>query len=518
MLIGIDIGTHAARVATLDVNGQPHLLSSSNANPIMPAVVRYTMHGAEAGEYSARFLVSNWENSVRGCTRLLARYADLPEHVLQTSPFPIINNNGQVQLDLLYAEVSPEEVYATIVGALKRQAEAALGQIVTETVITVPASAEDRYRVLVRQAAESQGLIVRRLVNQPTAALLALRHLMPSALAAQRPVAVVDVGGGTTDVSIAQVDGDAVRILATAGDGLLGSHDMARRVATSLDARLRSQAGRSLLDDDGTSKVAALGLLHASEEALETLAFAPEATIILDHGAGFGRDLFTTLRRDEASAWLEPELQRIAALCQRALQQSGRNTQAIAAVLLIGGGGQLPGVRRTVAQAFGRYAGDVLVHEPLALAAYGAALLGANNAAAVWDVTPFPLGINCFYGDEELFSPIIRANTPIPTPSLGQTGAFSDNFTTRFPGQTSVKLQVLQYRGSKEAATHGSERVFPHECEQLGEWSFDGLHPPRGGHAPFTVTFAVDSDGILTLLAEEVATGHRLTGRVERSL
>ncbi len=522
MIIGIDIGTHAARVAAIAPDGRPYLIPDAYGSTMLPAVVRYTMRGVEVGDYPARYLVSNWENSVRGCTRYLARYTDLPPQVLASAPFPLIDADGQVLLDLLYTRATPQEVFGQILASLHRRAELHLGQPITAAVITVPASAEDRYRVLVREAAESQGLRVQRLINQPTAALLAYQHQRASPPAGQRQahrapqhIAVVDIGGGTTDVSIAELRGQVIRIIATAGDGFLGGHDLAQRIAVGLGERLYTQAGRNILEDSG-SKVAALGLLHAAESALESLTALPGVPIALDHGAGFGRDLYTFLRREQAEAWLAPELERIAALCQRALSSSGLHPTQIAEVLLVGGGSGLPGVRSTVANAFARLPGDLQRVEPLALAAYGAALAATLPAGTVCDVTPFPLGINCYYGEEELFSPIIAANTPIPTPAIGQRGAFTQFYETRFPDQTSVRLDILQYRGSKVPATFGANRVYPHECAVLGSWTFDGLHPPRGQCAPFHVTFAIDADGILHLLAEEIGTGHQLSGQVRR--
>jgi molecular chaperone DnaK len=527
MRIGIDIGTHAARVAALDAAGRPYLIADRYGSRHMPAVVRYTMHGAEVGDYPARYLICNWENSVRGPGRYLARYADLPAQARADVPFGVLDDGGAVQLDMLYARVAPEAAYGEIIAALRRRAETQLGMPVTEAVITVPASAEDRFRVLVRAAAEAQGLRVHRLVNQPTAALLAFQHLSADCrlqIADCDPergnlqssiVAVVDVGGGNTDVSIAELRDGQVSVRATAGDGFLGGHDLAWQVARGLAERLRPQAGRDLLAAGG-SQVAALGLLHAAEEALEALVLQPSAPIALDHGAGFGRDLYTVLRREQAEQWLAPDLARIGQLCQRALTAAGMGPESIEQVLLVGGGSGLPGVARTVAQAFGRMPADLRRVEPLALAALGAALVGGPLGAAVQDVTPFPLGINCYYGDTELLSVIVPANTTIPTPPIGAAGAFSEGYATRLPNQTSVRLDVLQYRGPKPPATSGHNRVFPHECELLGSWSFDGLRPKRGQCAAFSVTFALNADGILELLAEETATGHRLSGVVAR--
>ena len=129
-------------------------------------------------------------------------------------------------------------------------------------------------------------------------------------------------------------------------------------------------------------------------------------------------------------------------------------------------------------------------------------------------MTPYPLGISCYYGDTELFSPIIAANTPIPTPAVGVAGAYSESFYTRIPDQTEVRLDVLQYRGPRVPQTRGKQRVFPQECEQLGSWLFSGLHPGRGKCVPFTVTFAIDADGILHLFAHETGQDHSLEVQV----
>ena len=524
MLIGIDIGTHGARVAALDATGQPFLVPDAYGVTQLPAVVRYGPHGVEVGTGPARTLVAGWECSVRGPGRYLARYADLPATSLRQAPFPILDVDGEPCLDLLYARVTPETAFGALIAALCRQVEAWLGTAPTEAVLTVPASAEERYRVLVRRAAEAQGLHVRRLINQPSAALLAYRHLVTSGALPDevlpeisRPtlVAVVDVGGGTTDVSLAELSAGTVRVLATAGDPFLGGHDLAWRATTQLAERLRPQAGHDLLAATG-SKVAALGLFHAAETALETLALSPTATVALDHGAGFGHDLYTVVRREQAEAWLAPALEQIAALCQRALALARRQAAELDAVLLVGGGSGLPGVRSTVARAFGRLPGDLRRPAPLALAAYGAVLAGTTAGATLRDVSTYPLGINCYFGKVELLSPILPAGTPLPTPPLGAAGAYTEQYVTRYADQTSVQLDVLQYRGPKTPTTTGAGRVRPQECEVLGSWVFSGLQPPRGRHAPFTVTFRVDEDGILHLAAEEQGTGHRLEGIVRR--
>ena len=146
----------------------------------------------------------------------------------------------------------------------------------------------------------------------------------------------------------------------------------------------------------------------------------------------------------------------------------------------------------------------------------GAAL--AQGGGLAWDVTPYALGINCTYGQRELFSPIIRPNTQIPTPSVGSQGAYTEAYQTLHRDQKEVSLAVLQYRGEQNPDPYGATPVTPNECEQLGMWTFRGLKPKRGERASFTVTFAVDEDGILHLLAKETATGHSLAIQVDRRI
>jgi molecular chaperone DnaK len=523
MRIGIDIGTHTARAAYLDAGGRPCLVRLADGASALPALARQTMHGLEIGEEAALALVGNTETTVSGCTRLMGRAGAIPPALLERLPYAVREVGGEAACNLLYAEVRASEVFGRIARALADAAERDLGQPVEGVVLTVPASAEDRFRVQARAAVEACGLRVVRLINQPTAALLALpepqapRRRSAVADPPAQVVAVVSCGGGTTEVSLAERGPSGVRVLAVAGDALLGGDDIAWMVAEQLNARFRALAGVDVFAV-GDSQVAAQGLRRSAEEALGRLAAVHEATLTLDHGGGFGRDLVTVMRRPDLDEWLRPALERISALCRRCLEQAGLRTRQVAQVVLTGDWATLPGLRETVAAALGRQAADIHTADATALAAYGAAIAASADAPLVWDVTPYPLGINCYYGESELFSPIIRANTPIPTPAAGASGAHTESYSTRFPDQTSVRLDVLQYRGPRSADPYGAERVRPEECEKLGSWEFNGLRPPSGRQASFTVTFAVDADGILQLVARESATGHTLTARVERGI
>jgi molecular chaperone DnaK (HSP70) len=477
---------------------------------------------------AARALSGNTETTVGGCTRLMGRAGALPAALLGRLAYPVRDVGGEAICDLLYAEVRASEVYGRIARTLVDRAEQALGEQIESVALAVPAGAEDRFRVQARAAVEAQGVRVHRLINRPAAALLAGRdwrlevrdyqaQSLTSNLQSPTSIAVVDFGGGSTDVSIAESGAAGVRILATAGDPLLGGDDCAWEVAQRLNQRFQRSAGVDVFAVDD-SRIAAQGLRAAAEEGLRTLAAAHQALLVLDHGGGFGRDLVTLLQRRDVDRWLAPLLARIAVLCERALAASAHTPRQIDAVLLIGDAIELPGVRETIARVFNRSIGELHTADAAALATYGAAIAAAEDAPTVWDVTPYPLGINCHYGSEELFSPIIPANTPLPTAPVGAPGAFTEGYTTLLPDQTRVTLDILQYRGPCVPATLGPNRVYPRECELLGSWEFAGLRPPRGQQAPFSVTFAVDADGILHLHAEETATGHSLSASIDRGI
>lgn len=511
MQIGIDIGTHTARAAYLDAQGQPQLVQFADGATALPALARQTMHGLVVGEEAARALVGNAETTVVGCTRLMGRAGQIPAQLLARLPYAVREIGGEAACNLLFAEVRASEAFGKIARALADATEYTLNEPVDGVVLTVPAGAEDRFRVQARSAVEAQGLRVLRLINQPTAAVLALGP------GAGKLVAVVSCGGGTTEVSLAERSEQGVRVLAVATDPLLGGEDMAWAVAEQLNTRFQRSSGVDVFAV-GDSRAAAQGLWVAAKDVLEQLSSASEAPLVLDHGGGFGHDLATVVRRQEVEGWLLPLVKRIAGLCRRALTSAGKPAHMVDRVVLIGDWVDLPSLQGAIARVFEREVAGLHTTNAQALAAYGAALAGATDAPGVWDVTPYPLGINCFYSNEELFSPIIRANTGIPTPPVGAPGAHTESYCTRYPDQTTVQLDVLQYRGALDANPRGAGKVRPTECEKLGSWEFNGLTPKPGREAAFTVTFAVDRDGILQLFAHETETGHTLTARIERGL
>lgn len=533
-VVGIDIGTCFARAAILDRQGGLRLVADRYGDRHIPAVVRYTMHGSEVGYYPEHFLVTDWENSVREVPRFLGRYADLPPRVIDSAPFPVYEEEGRARFNVLYRITGPEEVYTRLVRHLADLAGAELGQPVRAVVLTVPANAEDRARVSVQAALAAAGLDLIRIVNQPTAALLALRRLAPGDPRLRRGiVALADIGGGTTDVSIARVDEEGVTVLATAGDPYLGGVELRARLAQGVNTRFRAR-GADLLAPAGAatghSRARELALLRAADEAIATLATTDEADLLLDHGAGFGRDLWERVRRAEFEAWIAPDLVRLASLCGRALRLAGLPATAVDAVALAGGCAPIPAVQRTLAAAFGCSADQLIVREPMALAAYGAAIQAGialgRVAETVQDVTPYPLGISAFNAPYpagiEVFSTVVRRSTPIPTAGPRAARACRRTFYTRHADQREMTLQVLQYRGARVVPGWGSGAGFaddptdilPDQCETLGTWTMTGIRP--GPRAAVDVTFHIDANGILHLTAQEQGTRNVLTQAIER--
>ena len=353
MRLGIDIGTHVAQAAYLDQEGRPHLVCLPDGSKALPAMARQTMHGLIIGAAAAQSLAGNEETTLSGCTRLMGRAGRIPPHLLERLPYPVREINGEAVCNLLYAEVRASEVYGHLVRTLVESASQTLGQAIGEVVLTVPASAEDRFRVQARDAVEEQGLTVHRLINQPTAALLA------TSFAPSNPyVAVVHCSGGSTDISLAKCSATKVHILATAGDMLLGGDDFAWTIAEQLNERFQRTAGVNVFAA-GRSRVTALGLRAAAEQTLHTLCLAPEMTLTLDHGGGFGRDLVTVVQRQEIEDWLAPWSTKISNLCQQALSASRLTARQVEAVVLTGEWSHLPAVQQAVADTFGQPVGTL---------------------------------------------------------------------------------------------------------------------------------------------------------------
>lgn len=522
--VGIDIGTSYCRVAVLDRDGSPVLVPDEYGDRHIPAVVRYTMHGAEVGYYPERFLVTDWENSVREIPRYIGRWRDLPPDVLAASPCAVYEDGGRAIFNVLYRTVRPEEAYATLVEHLVRMAERFCGRRIRAVVLTVPANAEDRFRVVVKEVVERHGIQVLAMISQPAAALLAFQHAYPQQRAS-RLVAVADTGGGNTDVSIARLEHGNVTILSTAGQAYLGGVELQWRLAEALNEHFCRTAQVDLLAEQDGSRVRSLGLLDEAGEALKALTRSTSTPVVLDHHAGFGADLWTEVQRSDFERWIGQELGRIAALCGTALRRAGLQAGRIDQVIAIGGASMIPAVRRTVALAFDRSEEQLTRLDPLGAVACGAALqagiLLGRVAGSVREITPYPLGIGAFPprgmpdDDTKMFSVIVNRHTPIPTPPAGARDCLTQTYVTRFPYQTQMSIEVLQYRGEREcASTDPRMHITADECEVLGAWTLTGIKPREQSFVD--VSFQIDRDGILNVTAREQGTRNILRQQIDR--
>ena len=526
--LGLDIGSSYMRAALLDETGQPTLVADGWGATAQPALVRYTIGGPQVGHYAARYLVTDYECTARDIVRYLC-LSETPAHLLNSAPFAIEASHGQACFNLLYASSTAAELYGLLANWMVKLAEAQAGGAIGPVVLTCPASASDGYRVALCDAAIGAGIGVAQIINHPTAALLALMREAPavSAVAAHGGyVAVVDVGGGSTDVSIARVSREGVEVLATAGEPHMGGTDFGFALAQAINARFIAE-GVDILGEaqaGSRSRLQSVALLNACSEAIEQLSEEQQVNLLLDHGAGFGRDLWAVINRDQLEQTLSPFMLRIAHLCDEALRGSGLRLNQIGAVALVGGASQIPVVQATIAASFGKAVADLVCRDHGGIVARGAALqagiLSGQISMSVRDVAPYPIGIACLYyhgtaRETRRFSAVINRNAVVPTPARGERGAHTSFYHTVYPNQTEMTLEVLQYRGRKQVRSGDyPPAVTPEECERLGSWTLTGIRPrPKSQVA---VTFSVDASGILHLHAQEQGTTNVLTAAIER--
>jgi Fe-S protein assembly chaperone HscA len=485
-IIGIDLGTTNSLVAYVDERtGLPQVIPDREGRTLLPSIVGFTPDGVLVGEAARRQLVRRPESTVYSVKRFMGRgYEDVRDE-LRHFPFRVVPGEGIVRLDVGGREVTPPEVSAHVLRALKERAEAHFGEPVERAVITVPAYFDDSQRQATRDAGRIAGLDVLRIVNEPTAASLAYGlHRLSEGV-----VAVYDLGGGTFDVSILRVKDGIFEVLATNGDTHLGGDDFDRAVVAWLLEDLRSRHRDDLVRE---------GLdLERDGEALQELRLAAEAAKIrlsADERTALTLPFSTfTYRRDITRADLErliePLVARTLPACRQALADAGLAPADIDQVVLVGGSTRVPLVRRRVQALFGRAAHSHL--NPDEVVALGAAvqahiLAGGITSMLLLDVTPLSLGIETLGG---AMSVLIPRNTTIPTSAR-------EMYTTSVDGQTAVDLHVLQ-----------GERELARDCRSLARFDLRGIDPMPAGLPRIEVTFLIDASGILQVQARELRTG-----------
>jgi molecular chaperone DnaK len=490
-IIGIDLGTTNSCVAVLDDKGQPRILAGADGERIIPSWVSWAASGQVAvGARARRQGVTNAAATVYGAKRLIGRKvnADDVSWFARLAPFRIVAApNGDAWVRIHGQPISPQEVAAHILRAVRSVAEDALGEPVTRAVVTVPAYFDDAQRQATRDAGQIAGLDVVRILNEPTAAALAYGAHRVSG--GRRTVAVFDLGGGTFDISIMTVDNGIFEVLATGGDSALGGEDWDRRLLE----RLVDEVFDQFRIDLTAIPMAMSRLREACEAAKKTLSVDRETQINLpflandQHGAPINyerkltRDLLETLTRDL--------LERLEPPCRRALSDAGITPAAIEEVLLVGGMTRWPAVQDMVERLFqkkpskGANPDEVVA---LGAAAYAGILSGESDDAALLDVTPHDLGIKV--GDSQ-FAVVLPRNSMLPVRARRL-------FATTAENQKFVTIELYQGDSSDVSKNR-----------KLGQVVLDDLPPGPAGSTRVELVITVNVESILSVTARELRSG-----------
>ncbi|MHB0870290.1 MAG: molecular chaperone DnaK [Chloroflexota bacterium] len=486
-VIGIDLGTTNSVVAVME-GGEPVVIPNSEGGRLTPSVVAMSKSGERlVGQVAKRQAITNSDNTVFSIKRFMGRKFNDPhvERDKKLVPYKMSEApNGDVQVTMGGKAYSPPEVSAMILQKLKADAEAYLGEKVTEAVITVPAYFNDSQRQATKDAGTIAGLNVLRIINEPTAASLAYGLDKKK----EETIAVYDLGGGTFDISILQLGEGVFEVKSTNGDTHLGGDDFDQRVIDWLADEFRRENGIDLRQD----RMALQRLKEAAEKAKVELSSTMSTEVNLPFitaDASGPKHLTMTLTRSKLEQLTGDLVERSIGPVKQALADAGIAAEQVDEVILVGGQTRMPVVQESVKKLFGKEPHKGV--NPDEVVAIGAAiqagvLKGEVRDVLLLDVTPLSLGIETLGG---VATKLIDRNTTIPTSK-------SQVFSTAADNQTSVEIHVLQ-----------GERPMASENKSLGRFILDGIPPAPRGLPQIEVTFDIDANGILNVSAKDKATG-----------
>jgi molecular chaperone DnaK len=491
--VGIDLGTTNSVVAVIDRDGAPRILTTAEGSTTMPSLVWFSPDGPIVGEAAHAGLDHSPDCTVFGAKRLLGRRFDHPEirKLARTLPYELTEApNGDTWIQLARDRaISPEEVSALILRELRRTAERFLDEPVTRAVITIPAWYDAAQRQATKDAAQIAGLTVLRLLSEPTAA--ALGH--GAHRGADRRYLVCDLGGGTFDVAVVDVDDGVFEVLATTGDPFLGGDDIDRVIVENLVRDVRAARGIDISSD----AIAIERLRLASQRTKHELSDHPTTRLAVTELAqlpsGKGVEYNRTVRRDELELWASPLVKRMEAPVIEALSRAGRKRDQVEEVLLVGGSTRMPAVRKELARIVGRE--PSILRNPEEVVAVGAALEvarldGVIDGVLLIDVAARGLSMSTHESDCEM---VISQSAIVPTREHRL-------LATRTDQQPKIEFDMWE-----------GESPDPSANRHLGRYAVVDLPLAPAGDVLVLVEVTIDTDGVVRLGASELVSGERLT-------
>lgn len=493
-IIGIDLGSTLSEVAIMEGN-QPVIIVNEEGARTTPSVISFSKDGErKVGNSALRQSVTNPKGTVNLIKRFMGgTYDEIKENISHIQ-YDVVNSNGQPRIHINDKDYTPEELSAMILSKLKKIAEDYIGEAITDAVITVPAYFNDAQREATKKAGEIAGLNVRRIVAEPTAAILASNIDMNKG----GKYMVVDYGGSTLDFSVAEISEGLVEILASNGDVYCGGSDLDKILANYIMDEFKNNEGGDIRSD----VMAVKRVMDAAESAKKELTNSSETEINLPYIIpvdGMPKHLIMTITRAKFEFLIDSEISNVIKLGKSALEKANVKASELDGILLVGGSTRIPKVQNELEKAFSRpLLKNVNADEVVALGAavQGAILNGEKNDIILLDVTPLSLGIDTLGG---VMAKIVDANTTIPCKR-------SQIFTTAEDNQQAVTIVVAQ-----------GNRPMTKDNKQIGIFTLDGIPPAMRGVPQIEVTFDIDTNGILSVSATDKGTGKEQHIKIESS-